>query len=67
MRRTTGNTSLLTTNQKVAGSSPAERAPKSLCRGCCQRLRRAALDRRMFAPVSCGQGTTREIALVHVR
>ena len=29
LRRTTENTSLLTTNQKVAGSSPAERAPKS--------------------------------------
>src|SRR5215213_3044403 len=27
--RTTGNTLLLTTNQKAAGSSPAERAPKS--------------------------------------
>jgi hypothetical protein len=29
LRRTTENTSRLTTNQKVAGSSPAERAPES--------------------------------------
>jgi hypothetical protein len=39
----------------------------SSMRGYCQRLRRAALDRRMFAPVSGRQGTTRENAIVLVR